>query len=195
MFEDELLCFQFPCRRRSANLDSPDGEGNPFPLLQTEFGEARGQFSPDGLWIAYASNESGTPAVSVQPFLPDGDSRSRGKWRVSPKGGSTPRWRKDGKELFYIGLDGKLTAVPIRSTATAFEPGAPVPIFDSLVRPTSLESVGIPYGVRSDGQRFLISVPRQAAEPEITVMLNWQAVLSRGETVKCPPAPASAPTS
>ncbi|MCA1660594.1 MAG: hypothetical protein LC642_08695, partial [Verrucomicrobiaceae bacterium] len=89
------------------------GDRQPFPFLQTEFNEQAAQFSPDGKWIAYSSDESGAPEVYVQTFPASG-----GRWRVSTDGGRQPRWRRDGRELFYITADGKLMAVDVKLGAT-----------------------------------------------------------------------------
>ena len=84
------------------------GDRKPFPLAQTAFNETGGVFSPDGRWIAYTSDEGGQPNVYVQPFPGAG-----GKYQVSRDAGSHPVWRADGKELFYLGADATLMAVPI----------------------------------------------------------------------------------
>ena len=107
-----------------------DGDRKPFPVVQTNFDERDGQFSPDGKWIAYQSNESGRFEIYVQPFPGPG-----GKSQVSTNGGAQVRWRRDGKELFYIALDGRLMAVPIRlaSNGQAVEAGTPVPLFATHV--------------------------------------------------------------
>ncbi len=100
-----------------------DGERKPFPVVQTNAEERDGQFSPDGKWIAYQSNESGRVEVVIQPFPGTG-----GKLQVSANGGAQVRWRRDGKELFYIALDGRLMAVPIQLAANgqSAETGTPV---------------------------------------------------------------------
>ena len=87
-----------------------DGDRKPFPVVQTNFEERDGQFSPDGKWIAYQSNESGRFEIYVQPF--PGPARKWGP--ISTNGGAQVRWRRDGKELFYIALDDRLMAVPIQ---------------------------------------------------------------------------------
>ena len=89
------------------------GDRKPFPVVQTEFAESLGTFSPDGRWIAYTTDETGQPNVYVQPFL-----RAGGKYRISPNGGRNPHWRADGRELFYLAADGAMTAVPIDATET-----------------------------------------------------------------------------
>ena len=102
------------------------GDRTPLPVLQTPFDETSGQFSPDGRWVAYQSNDSGPIQIYVRPFRGPG-----GPWQVSTAGGSQPRWRPDGKELFYVAADARLMAVPI---AVGVDPqtlkaGAPVPLF------------------------------------------------------------------
>ncbi len=102
------------------------GDRKPFPVVQTPFDETAGQFSPDGRWVAYQSNESRTVQIYVRPFPGSG-----GPWQVSTAGGSQPRWRPDGKELFYVAPDARLMAVPIAVGADpqTLEQGAPVPLF------------------------------------------------------------------
>ena len=96
-----------------------EGDRKPQPYLQTQFRENQGQFSPDGHWVAYTSDESGRLEVYVQPFPAAG-----GKWQISTNGGENPKWRRDGKELFYLGLDRRLMAVEVK-TAPTFEAGLP----------------------------------------------------------------------
>ena len=97
----------------------------PVPMLQTEFDEGYGAFSPDGHWIAYCSFESGRYEVYVRSFTESGAAVKAGKWPVSTAGGVWPQWRRDGKELFFTALDGKLMAVPVKAGPT-FEAGVPV---------------------------------------------------------------------
>jgi dipeptidyl aminopeptidase/acylaminoacyl peptidase len=155
------------------------GDHKPVPFLQTQFNETRGQFSPDGRWVAYASDESGKFEVYVQPFPASG-----GKWQISASGGDLPRWRKDGKELYYIAADGKLTAVPVKTGGTSsntFETGPAQPLFAVQAIGTTI-TARYPYQPASDGQRFLVNVPaggEGAGEPPITVTLNWQAGLKK----------------
>ena len=103
------------------------GDRQPSPFLQTEFNERQAQFSPDGKWIAYTSDESGTRDVYVQTFPAPG-----GRWRVSTGGGTQPRWRRDGRELFYIAAGRKLMAADVKPGAT-FEAGVPKLLFDTRV--------------------------------------------------------------
>ena len=97
----------------------------PSPLLASVSGEGQAQFSGDGRWIAYTSDETGTPEVFVQPFPTTG-----AKWQVSTGGASDPRWRRDSRELFYLGADGKLTTVPIKGGGS-FEVGAAQVLFQT----------------------------------------------------------------
>ncbi|MBI1955862.1 MAG: PD40 domain-containing protein, partial [Acidobacteria bacterium] len=152
------------------------GDRKPFSYLQPEFGVASSQISPDGKWLAYRSNESGRWEGFVQSFPKPG-----AKWQVSANGGAQPRWRRDGKELFYIALDGKLMAVPIKGEES-LEIGTPQALFETRTAggasalPTSLAQ----YDVSSDGQRFLMNVgPEAASTIPITVVLNWLAGVKR----------------
>jgi len=151
-----------------------DGDRKPFPFIKAAFGVNQGQFSPDGRWVAYASNESGKWEVYVAPFPGPG-----GYWKVSTAGGSEPRWRRDGKELFYLAPDGKLMAVEVRPGAT-FEAGAGVPLFQTRRREPVSTADLFSYDVSPDGQRFLISttVEDLTASP-LTVVLNWTSDLKK----------------
>ena len=146
------------------------GDRKPFVVVQTNFEERDGQFSPDGKWIAYQSNESGQTQVLVQPFPGPG-----GKLQVSADGGAQVRWRADGRELFYVSPDGRLMAVPIRPAADrrSLEAGAPVPLFATRIGGAAPGMNRQDYVVSQDGQRFLIDVPESVASP-IAVVLNWK---------------------
>lgn len=117
-------------------------------VLQTEFAEGCGAFSPDGRWIAYCSDESGRFEVYVRSFTDGGAVTTAGKWQVSTTGGAFSRWRRDGKELFFNAPDGKLMAVPVKADST-FEAGIPVALLDmhNLID-------DLPYDARPDGQRL-----------------------------------------
>jgi Tol biopolymer transport system component len=153
----------------------------PFPLLQGEFHKRQAQISPDERWLAYTSVEAGHSEIYVVPFAPaakaDAKPVTGGKWTVSTGGGTQPRWRGDGKELFYVAPDGKLMSVGIKATATAFDRGAPQALFDlrSAIPPSNTTSTG--YVPAPDGKRFLVvTAPRAAAEaPPLTVVVNWLA--------------------
>jgi Tol biopolymer transport system component len=147
----------------------------PYPLVQTEFEERDAQFSPDGKWIAYASVESGRPEIYVQPFPGPGVPAS-----ISIDGGAQPRWRRDGKELFFIALDDRLMAVPIAlpSGGGSVKAGAPVALFATRVGGAFGGVANVSrqqYSVSPDGSRFLMNTLLEgpAASP-ITLILNWQ---------------------
>jgi eukaryotic-like serine/threonine-protein kinase len=140
------------------------------PFLQTSFREYQGQFSPDGKWVAYTSDESGRNEIYVRSF-PDGG----GKLQISATGGSYPRWARTGAELFFIAADKKLMTVPIRHVANAIETGSPTALF-RVVEP--LRFALYSYDIAPDGRRVLAlgSTPDSEAA-SMTVVLNWQAGL------------------
>ena len=133
-----------------------------------------GQFSPDGKWVAYASNESGKFEIYVTSF-PD----AQGKWQVSSAGGAQPRWRGDSKELFYIAPDGKMMAAPLSAGAN-FDAGPPVPLFQAHAREFFATSEQVSYDVTKDGQRFLINTQVKNADTHpMSVILNWDAQMKK----------------
>jgi eukaryotic-like serine/threonine-protein kinase len=142
------------------------------PFIKTTFGVSDGQFSPDGRWVAYSSNESGKWEIYVAPFPEPG-----GNWKVSSGGGTEPRWRRDGRELFYLAPDAKLMAVEVKP-GSVFEAGAAVPLFQIRRRdPVSANDL-FSYDVSADGQQFLInSDGAQFASSPLTVVLNWTTTL------------------
>jgi eukaryotic-like serine/threonine-protein kinase len=142
----------------------------PFPFLKTDSIEVYGQFSPDGRWVAYRSDESGRFEIYVAPF-----SNSGGKRQVSFAGGAFPRWRADGKELFYVRFDGRLIAAEVGLKGAEVEIGAVRPLFGSLPATNSYL-----YDVSADGQRFLAIMPNEQAAPEpLTLVQNWTAGLKK----------------
>jgi len=150
-----------------------DKDREPFALLQTEFDERSGQLSPDSRWLAFVSNESGRDEVYVLPF-PAGP----GKWQVSTGGGDQPRWRSDGRELFYVGADRRLVAVEVKASASSFEAGPPRRLLD--VRITGKDGPGWQYDVAADGQRFLVNhLSEESARSATTVVVNWSAALPK----------------
>jgi eukaryotic-like serine/threonine-protein kinase len=151
------------------------GNRRPSPFLQTPFIKTQAQVSPDGRWIAYASNESGADEVYVQSFPTPGNKR-----QASTNGGVQPRWRKDGRELFYLASDQRLMAVRVKLDST-FEADAPVPLFRTRLIPQGSQSLGLPtaYDVSPDGQRFVVTIPPEDLGPPITVVLNWVGALKR----------------
>ena len=152
---------------------SAGGERKPIPFAVTKADETFGQFSPDGKWIAYSSDESGRREVYMQGFAPDKvPANAVGKWTISTAGGDKPRWKADGKELYYIALDRKMMAVPVKLAPT-FEPGIAKPLFETNVTAFN------PYDVSPDGRFLMNTVAASAAPPSspVTIVLNWQAGL------------------
>jgi eukaryotic-like serine/threonine-protein kinase len=150
-------------------MDGPSSERKPVPFLRTDLSETNGKFSPDSHWIAYDSDESGRFEIYVRPFP---TVEGGGKWMVSHGGGREPHWRGDGKELFYIGPDDSLMAVPVSASGAAFQSGMPGALFKT---PTNL-----PWDVSADGKRFLFPVASgDIAQAPFTVVLNWMSLLKR----------------
>jgi Tol biopolymer transport system component len=152
----------------------------PMPILRGEFVETQAQLSPDGRWLAYVSNESGHNDVYVQPFSLDTSTTAAGRWVVSTAGGTDPRWRRDGKELFYLTAD-KLMAATVRpSTDGAFHNDAPQPLFDLAPLALPLRPGVFRYAVSHDGNRFLvITDPSNPGPRPLTVVVNWQRAITR----------------
>ena len=147
------------------------GDRKPAPLLHSDFNESQGHFSPDGRWIAYVSDESGRREVYVQAFPLSG-----AKWQISTEGGNHPRWRRDGKELFYFAPDQKLMAVEISADST-LRLGKPAPLFEAHYFNIPIS----PYSPSADGRKFLINTPvdEETNVNPVTVILNWTALLPR----------------
>jgi Tol biopolymer transport system component len=142
-----------------------DGEAKPSTWLHIPFNVSSPRFSPDGRWIAYESDESGTPEIYVA--LTEGAGEKK---RLSPAGGTQPRWRGDGRELYYVAADGSLTAVPI-TTSTRLDAGTPVALF-------RIQTGVKDYDVSPDGKRFLVSTRlEESLESPIRVIVNWDAAL------------------
>ena len=172
----------------------PVGAGTPdrkpVSFLQSEFDELFGQLSPDGHWMAFTSDRSGHREVYVRQF-PSGDN----KWPISIAGGQAPRWKGDGKELYYQADDGEMMAVAIQKSSPgakpSFESAVPVALFDTrMVSGVSVTpsqnlantSVQFEYAVTADGKRFLIntiSVAATASAQSLTVVTNWLAALKK----------------
>jgi len=143
------------------------------PFLQTDADELQAQFSPDGHWVAYVSNESGHSEVYVRPFP-----TAAGKWQVSTDGGIQPRWRADGKELFYLASDHKLMSVEVIANSSNFDHRSPTALFSTRVG--GIDSPGDYYAVTSDGKRFILNnLVAEGAYTPITVVLNWGSELKR----------------
>jgi eukaryotic-like serine/threonine-protein kinase len=159
------------CMRQTASgaylILLPVASGEPTRFLNSKGSETNGQFSPDGKWVAYASDESGNWEVYVTSFP-----GAAGKWQVSRGGGTEPRWRGDGKEIFYIAPNGMLTAVPVSSEGT-FSTGTPASLFQIRGRAPISSTDVFTYDVTKDGKRFLVNryvAPEHIAP--LTILLN-----------------------
>jgi Tol biopolymer transport system component len=141
----------------------------PFTFLKTTANELWGQFSPDGRWVAYQSNETGRYEIYVRPFAARG-----GPVPISIAGGVYPRWSRDGKELYFIAPDAKMMAVQIRATTT-IESGMPTILFQTRRLGGGMNVIGRShqYDVSSDG-RFLINVDAESDAIPITLLINWK---------------------
>jgi len=152
------------------------------PLIQTAFEERSAEISPDGRWLAYQSNESGTDQIYVRPF-PNVDD---GRWQISMAGGFAPAWARSGRELFYA-TPAALMSVTVRSTGTTFAAENPTKVFDTAAY---LIGQSRTYDVAPDGQRFLMIKPSQtgqdraASAPCLTVVEHWTEELKQRVPVR-----------
>jgi Tol biopolymer transport system component len=166
-----------PVNRQDLWILPLEGDRKPYPFLATAADETLAQFSPDGKWIAYQSDEAGRYEIYVQAFSPSASGAASGaKWQVSNGGGTQPRWRRDGKETYYYNQgSSKMMAVPIRPGGS-FSPGAPAPLFDIDL----LASGGFSYDVTADGSRFLVNrTVNETVESRVTVLTNVLPALMR----------------
>ena len=165
--DGQQILFTKQARARSYLMMAAATGGTPVPLLTGTADETNGQFSPDGKWVAYASDESGNWEIYVTSFP-----STAGKWQVSRGGGTEPRWRGDGKEIFYIAPSGMLMAVPV-SGERIFATGTPAPLFQIQGRASISSTDVFTYDVAKDGKRFLVN---RYVKPEhvapLTILLN-----------------------
>lgn len=147
------------------------GDGKPFPIVQTAFEEMEPAVSPDGKWMAYQNNESGRREVYITAF-PGGGA----KWQVSTNGATTPKWRRDGKELFFLDASDNLVAVDVNTSSNAVRLGTPHVLFQAA----GVQREYGPYDVTADGKKFLINSGnlKEGANP-LTLVLNWPAELKK----------------
>ncbi len=153
------------------------GDRKPFPVVQAPSHGESGRLSPDGAWVAYNSDESGTYQVYVTRFAPPSQAgrhspASVGKWQVSGTGGILPSWRGDGRVLFFIGLDNRMMAVDVQRRGDGLEIGAPRPLFAE-----TFPGVGVPYDVSRDGRKFIVYAGRETASTPLSLVLHWDAKL------------------
>jgi len=162
---------QILCTRQTPSGDYlellPVAGGEPTRFLTSKGSETNGQISPDGKWVAYASDESGNWEIYVTSFP-----GAAGKWQVSRGGGTEPRWRGDGGEIFYIGPNGMLTAVSVNAAGT-FVTGTPTPLFQIRGRASISSTDVFTYDVAKDGRRFLVNrYVKPEHVPPLTILLQ-----------------------
>jgi hypothetical protein len=144
-----------------------------FPLVQSQFLERSGQFSPDGRWVAYTSGHTGRDEVYVTSF-PSGGAR----WQVSGGGGTQPRWRPDGRELYFVSADGDLTAAAVNASSPRFEVKDVRPLFRANMF-TGPRFGLYGYDVSADGKRFLVNDAGEAGVSRVALVVNWTAELAK----------------
>ena len=143
------------------------GDRKPFPFLATQFDEQFSQFSPDGRWVLYTSDESGRPELYVAPFPGPGS-----KWQISAGGALRGEWLQGGKEITYLALDLNQMSVQVKADASGFETGVPRVLFDA--------SNAIFFQSDPSGDRELMAVlPQTAQNTPITLVSNWPAALKK----------------
>jgi Tol biopolymer transport system component len=160
-----------PATRLDIFVLPPQGEARPF--LNTPSNEMQPRLSPDGKWIAYTSDESGSWEVYVQSFPNGGAKRA-----VSVGGGAEPHWTKAGREIVYLTPDGRMMSADIEIGAQALEPGRPKALFHVPLN-GDITLYRNHYAVTNDGQRFLVDTADESTREPITVVVNWDALVGR----------------
>jgi eukaryotic-like serine/threonine-protein kinase len=145
------------------------GDRKAYPLINTDFNNTYSQFSPDGRWVAYDSNESGKDEIYSVAF-PNATAR----FQISTAGGANPQWRADGKELYYTDLDNKIMAVDVTSKGDSLQIGTPHELWQPRLQP-----VNPPYAATADGKRFLADELPLQSTGHLTIVLNWDEGLKK----------------
>jgi Tol biopolymer transport system component len=173
---DILYYAEGPGTRGDLWIVPMDGAQKRYPLIQTQSMEAEGQFSPDGRFLTYTSDESGTPQVYARPVsrANDGHLHVGGeRWQISAGGGTQSRWRHDGREVYYLGADGQIMSVAVQEGAHDLQLGTPAALFHAAILP---DPFATQYAVAPDGKRFLLVLPVASPPPQpARVILNWAA--------------------
>ena len=170
--ESRHVCASFGAHRFGCTLPLPPESAGaaPKPMPVLPAGTRYAKLSPDGRWVAYDSEESQRGEVYVSPF-----SRPGGKRQISTNGGNKPRWRRDGKEIFYLSPEGQLMATEVRISGETVEVGATRALFGGI--PTGN---GYAYDISPDGQRILATVANdQKSHEPVTLVQNWSARLKK----------------
>jgi len=147
-------------------------EVKPISLVQTQFQERRSRVSPDGRWLAYDSNESGIPEVYVRPFMGESGGTVAPKWLVSKGGGNAPKWRPDGKSLYYLAPGQVVMAVDVEAGKT-FRADTPRRVF------TAPALTGQGWDLAPDGRFLFVAQPGTGRVIPFTLVLNWEATLKK----------------
>ncbi|MGH9605684.1 MAG: protein kinase domain-containing protein [Terracidiphilus sp.] len=148
------------------------GSRKPFPYLQSRFNKSDAVFSPDGRWLAYSSDESGSLEVYLSPF-PSGN----GKWQVSRNGGDQPEWNREGSALYYLAPGGKMMEASVKENGAAVVVSEPRELFQATRAATSLGARS--YCVSKDGKRFLVAEAPQIEASPLTLVTNWTTDLKK----------------
>ena len=151
-----------------------------FPFEQTDQGEADAQFSRDGKWVAYTLTME-REEIYVVPFRSPATAAAgggAGRWQVSIKGGRYARWRRDGRELFYLAPDGTVMAADVDGRGKSFEVKGVRPLFKVSTTPLTINQ-GFPYDVSSDGQRFIVNAIAPQGSQPVVLVSNWPALIRR----------------
>jgi eukaryotic-like serine/threonine-protein kinase len=166
-----------------ADPRTKDSAAKPVRYLGTSARESQAQFSPDGRWVAYFSDESGKPEVYVRPF-PSGP----GQWKVSTNGGREPRWSSDGKEIYYLepGSVNNLMAAGVRSGGKGtLEIGTPQKLFEYRGIGAVVQRNVFSYSPAAN-DRFLVSIDADTAPPTINLITNWQKLAAAAKADEQP---------
>jgi Tol biopolymer transport system component len=151
----------------------------PLPLIQTQFSNSAGAFSPDGKWTAFVSDDSGRSEIYVQAFQGEGTPKVYGeRYLISRGGGFGPRWRGDGRELYFISADNRLMSVSVKG-GSVFHSGEPAALFRMPSPMYLLPTQSTGFDVFPDGQRFIVAITDPVDVRPLTMIVNWQAGLSR----------------
>jgi hypothetical protein len=154
-------------------LDARGDAAAPQPFLKTPSNEMQPSLSPDGRWMAYASDETGSWEVYVQSFPAPGAKRA-----ISVGGGAEPQWTRGGSELVYLRPDGTMMAVEVAVTDAALQPGRPRPLFRTSIA-GDITTYRNHYVVTGDGQRFLVNMGDESTREPINVVVHWQSLMNR----------------
>ena len=162
------ILFSIASPKTGQDIHVLPANGKPYPLLGGEFYEGFPQLSPDGRYLAYTSDESEGLEVYVRSY----PNLEKGKWQISSSGGLQPRWRNDGKELFYLEPNGSLMAVPVDLNSENIQTGPPQKLFQT--NDLSWDPRRHEYDLFPDGQRFIFCFASKTAHSPINVILNWE---------------------